>query len=130
MWKRTIWSLIAASVCVVGAILVLQGSRAPESVESFEPPARSDREVDLADVPAPVRETILREAGVHKVSEVEEVTTEGSVHYEADWMEDGQEIEIRVDPSGNLLDRGVGSDDENEPDEGSEDDSEEGGTDR
>ncbi|MCA9726639.1 MAG: hypothetical protein R3E12_06730 [Candidatus Eisenbacteria bacterium] len=118
--RRMLGASIAALILAAGAVYVLKGSAARSSEEKFAPATQADREVSLDEVPAAVRATILREAGTHEVSEVEEVVRNGETFFEADWMENGREVEIRVSSAGRLLDRGFGSDDEDEPDEGDE----------
>jgi hypothetical protein len=60
------------------------------------------RAVSLDMVPAPVKATILKEAGDHKVTEVEEITKGAATTYEADWLVEGEEVEIRVAADGTL----------------------------
>ena len=75
-----------------------------------------EEEVTLEQCPAAVRATILREAGDGKITEIERETDKnGKVTYEAEFMLDGQEIEIEIAPDGTLLGREV-------EDEGDDDD--------
>jgi hypothetical protein len=77
-----------------------------------------ERELSLEQLPDPVRETILRHAAGHRVREVEMHTRGGKRFYEAEWMENGREVEVSVDPSGKVL----GQEIEEEEDEEWEDD--------
>jgi len=74
-----------------------------------------ERAVTLDQVPAPVKATILREAGKNKILELEEVVQDGGKFYEAVWMKDGKEIEIKIAPGGKLLGK-----EEEEKEEGEE----------
>lgn len=123
--KRMLLAVLGAAISVAGAMYVLRASETEAQVETFKPRVQSDREVTMQEIPAAVRETILREAQGHEVSEVEEVTVDGGVFYEADWMQDGREVEVRVSPAGVLLDRGFGNDDDGS-DEGADSDDDEG----
>ena len=73
---------------------------------------RSEQNVILGQVPAAVRATILREAGEHKIEEIEKETRNGRAVYEAEWQVGGKEIEITVAPDGELLGREVEEDDD------------------
>ncbi|MBN2376289.1 MAG: PepSY-like domain-containing protein [Sedimentisphaerales bacterium] len=80
-------------------------------------------EVSLDEVPAAVKATILKEANGAEVEEVEKEVEDGKVVYEAEFMVDGQEVEIEVAEDGTLLSREI----DNEDEEG--DDAEDGGAD-
>lgn len=113
-----------AAVGFIGlAVFTLQASGPARS----ERAAETEREVSLDAIPAAVRATILREAGQHKVMEVEETTTGGRIFYEADWIVDGREFEVRVSPDGKLLEKGFDSEMDDEDDaDGVEDDGDKG----
>ena len=81
-----------------------------------------EREVSLEEVPQAVRKTILREAGDHRVREVEVETRDGRTTYEAEWRTDGGEVEIKVDAEGKLLGRTVGEDDDEDGEQDEDDD--------
>ena len=120
--KRSLVTVLAAVVCITGAIMVLQTSEPGAQLATFAPKVRSDREVSIDAVPQAVRSTILREAAGNEISEVEEVTTETGRYFEADWMDNGREVEIQVSPTGELLERGFGDDDGDSPDDDETDD--------
>ncbi|MBL7133458.1 MAG: PepSY domain-containing protein [Phycisphaerae bacterium] len=72
----------------------------------------TEKEVTIDEVPAAVKATILKEAGNNKIEEIEEVSRDGKVvHYEAEWKQDGKEIEIEVAPDGTLLSKETEDDD-------------------
>lgn len=73
-----------------------------------------EREVSLDQVPEAVREAILRHAGEHRVREVELQTRGGRRYYEAEWMENGREVEIAVAPDGTVLGRGEEGEDDDD----------------
>ena len=74
-----------------------------------------ERSVSLEQIPAAVRATILREAGNNRVTEIEEKPYGGRKIYEAGWMVDGREVEIKVSPDGKLLGRQIGDNDDDDP---------------
>jgi hypothetical protein len=57
----------------------------------------------LADVPAPVRDTLAREAAGAKIETVDKETKDGQTIYETDVTIGGKEWEIKVDPNGKLI---------------------------
>ena len=71
------------------------------AVPLMEWPGRS--KVTIDQVPAAVKATILKEAGDHKITEIEKETKDGKTIYEAEWVADGKEIEIKVAEDGTLL---------------------------
>ncbi|GAI48767.1 unnamed protein product, partial [marine sediment metagenome] len=70
--------------------------------------------IAIDQVPEAVRKTILREAGKHKISEIEQETENGVTVYEVEWDEDGREIEIKVSADGKLLDKETEDDEDDE----------------
>jgi len=74
--------------------------------ETCAPEAGGDeKEVALDQVPAPVRATILKEAGTNTIDEIEKETENGVTMYEAEWKVDGKEVEIKVTPDGKIVAR-------------------------
>ena len=71
-----------------------------------------EEEVSLDEVPAAVKATILKEADGAEIEKVEREIEDGKVVYEAEFMVDGQEIEIEVAEDGTLLSREVDDEDE------------------
>ena len=71
-----------------------------------------ERKVTLQQLPAPVKATILKEAGKGKIREIEEVTRGSEKFYEAEWIRGGKEVEIKVAPDGKLLNKEVEDADE------------------
>jgi len=68
----------------------------------------------LDQVPEAVRATILREAAGAKITEIERETENGKTVFEADFLRDGQEIEIQVAPDGTLLGKEIEQEDDDE----------------
>jgi hypothetical protein len=58
--------------------------------------------LSLAEVPAAVQATILREAGDNTITEIQKVTKGDTVTYEADWTVGGEEVEVTVAADGQL----------------------------
>ena len=75
-----------------------------------------EEEVTLDQVPAAVKATILREAAGGRITEIERETKDGKTAYEAEFMLDGKEIEIKVAPDGTLLHREVEGEGDDEDD--------------
>lgn len=87
--------------------------------------AYDEVKVTLKEVPDAVRATILREAGDAKVTEIERETKNGKTTYEAEFVQNGKEIEIKIAPDGTLLGREVEDQDDDENhdgDDGAKDD--------
>lgn len=72
----------------------------------------NEQAVTIDQVPAPVRATILAEAKGAQIKEIERETTKNGEVYEAEWIENGQNVEIKVAPDGKLLKRKVEQDDD------------------
>lgn len=84
----------------------------------------NEREIAIDQVPAAARATILREAAGNRVREVEVQVRNGHTTYEAEWMQNGQEVEVAVAEDGTLLGRHTEADD-GDDDEGDDEDEEE-----
>jgi len=76
-----------------------------------------EREVSLDQVPERVRKAILREAGDHKIEEVEVETKGGRTVYEAEWRVGDKEVEIKVAPDGKVLGKKVEEEDDEDEDD-------------
>ena len=63
--------------------------------------------MSLSDVPAPVRETLTKEANGATIKSVDKEDNKGKIVYETDVMSGGKNWEIRVDPNGKLLSKKV-----------------------
>lgn len=59
--------------------------------------------VTFNQVPAPVKETIMREAGTNRIEDIEEAPGKEGKTYETGWFEKGWAVEIRVASDGKLL---------------------------
>lgn len=82
--------------------------------ELSEEGEEGEREVSLEEVPEPVREAILRHAGEHRVREVEMFRRGGRLYYEAEWGENGREVEVTVDENGRVMGREMEEDEDEE----------------
>lgn len=76
----------------------------------------AEKEITLDQAPAAVKATILKEAAGAKITEIEMETKDGKTVYEAEFMRDGEEIEIQVAPDGTLLGSKVEAEDDDEDD--------------
>ena len=88
-------------------VLALLASLGAVAMVAAGGPLSPKEKLSLDQVPAAVRETILREAAGHPLKEIERKTKDGATLYEAEWLVDDKEIEIKVDPEGKLLSRAV-----------------------
>jgi uncharacterized membrane protein YkoI len=70
----------------------------------------------LEQVPPAVRATIEREAAGARITEIELETRNGNSVYEAEFIQDGHEVEIRIAPDGTLLGRETEDPDDDEDD--------------
>lgn len=75
-----------------------------------------EEEVTLDQVPAAVKATILSEAAGAEIREIERETKGGKTIYEAEFLVNGAEVEIRVAQDGTLLGRKVERDEDDEND--------------
>lgn len=75
-----------------------------------------EEDVTLEQVPAAVKATILKESAGAKITEIERETKNGKVTYEAEFLRDGKEIEIKIAPDGTLLGREIEDEDDDEDD--------------
>ncbi len=82
----------------------------------------NEQGVSLDQLPPAVKATILAEAKGAQVREIERENTKNGVVYEAEWVENGHEVEIQVAPDGKLLGRQVEQEDDADDDEEDDDD--------
>ncbi len=75
---------------------------------------KKEEKVTIDQVPAAVKATILKEAKGAKIKEIEKETKKGKTIYEAEFVVDGKEIEIKVAADGKLLSREVEDDDDDD----------------
>lgn len=76
-----------------------------------------EQEISLDQVPAAVKATILAEAKGAQIKEVERETKSGKTVYEAEWVEDGKEIEVKVAADGTLLKKEIEEEDDDDDDD-------------
>jgi hypothetical protein len=111
MYRSQIIPAVALGLLLLTLLLLpLHASAEDEDEQGVE------RSVTLEELPPAVKATILKEAGTHKVRDIEEITLPDRVFYEAEWKVDGQEIEIKVAPDGTLL-RSDAEDDDGDDEE-------------
>jgi len=113
--KRLAWSRVGALV-VLGVLAALS---APAQAGECE---KKEKKVTIEQVPAAVKATILKEAGDNKIKEIEEITKGDVKTYEAEWVADGKEVEIKVAADGKLLRKKTKEADDDDEDEEEDDD--------
>lgn len=107
-------------------ILSVQPTVCSEAIERGE----QEREVAMADLPAPVKAIILDEAGSNKITEIEEISRGNVKIYEAEWLEGDKEVEIEVVYFCKLVRKSIepaeaeGEEDDDGEEDGDEDESE------
>lgn len=105
-----------AACLLVAAVIGLGVLSAPAWADGCKG-EKTEKKVTLDQVPAAVKDTILKEAGGNKITEIEEETKDGVTTYEAEWKADGKEIEIKVAADGKLLKKEVEDDDDDDDDD-------------
>ena len=98
------WKLLVLLGVVVLTLGVLAGANKISKSE----------ELSLDAVPEAVKATILKEANGAEVKEVEKEIEDGVIVYEADFVADGQEVEVKVAADGKLLSSQVEDEDDGE----------------
>ena len=85
--------------------------------------ATDEIEVSINKVPAPVKKTILKQAGKNKIDEIERIRTK---LYEAEWLVGDIEVEISVSATGRVerIEVEAAHDEEDEKDENGDDEDE------
>lgn len=91
MKKLLNWSLIVGMG--VFGLAPLAGAKEHEAEEK----------VTMDQVPAQAQATIKKEANGATISEVEKETHKGKAVYEAEYMQDGKKVELKVDENGKVL---------------------------
>lgn len=76
-----------------------------------------EKKVTLDSLPDVVKQSILKESGDNKLKDIEETTRDGQTIYEADWIKDGKEMEVKVAADGAILGRGEEEAEEDEDDD-------------
>lgn len=87
------------------ALAVASVPLASTAVHADEKDEKHEKVIKLEDVPAPARQTMLREAGGSPILKVEQETEKGKLVYEAHVKKGESVIGIVVDASGKLLDK-------------------------
>ena len=80
----------------------------------------------MEQVPAPVQETLRREAHGATIRSVDQETSHGKVVYETDVMQGGKNWEIRVRPDGKLISKKIDNEEGEKSGKKDEDDEKEG----
>jgi uncharacterized membrane protein YkoI len=76
--------------------------------------ANVTKQIGIDDVPKAVKETMLKEAGGNTIKDVEVITEGNKTIYEAEWMENGKEIDLKVSPDGKVITKKPGESEEKE----------------
>ncbi|MBN2559608.1 MAG: PepSY-like domain-containing protein [Phycisphaerae bacterium] len=99
---------------VYEAEIIIDGKEIEIEVAADGTLLEREEEVSLDEVPAAVKATILKEAKGAAITEVERESSKGKTFYEAEWVEGGKEVEIKVAADGTLLGREVEEEDEDD----------------
>jgi uncharacterized membrane protein YkoI len=103
-------------VSPVGKIL-MKKHEAKEDEDDDGDDGEHEEDLTMDQVPAAVKATIQAEAKGATIKEIERETENGQTVYEAEWVEGGQEVEIKIAPDGKLLKRKVEQEDEDDDDD-------------
>ena len=89
--------------------------------------AKREVKIKLTDAPQAVRDTLTRVANGGQITEVEQVTQDGTTTYEADVVIGGKKYEVSVRATGELIRQALDEDkdDENGDDDDDDDDDDE-----
>jgi len=98
------WVVVA--VVALGLVVLAAGLGLAEKARKHE------EKVTLDQVPEAVKKTILKEAAGAKIKEIEKETKDGKTIYEAEFIKDGKEVEVKVAPDGTVLKREVEEEEE------------------
>jgi len=94
MSKRSLFGMMIATTIALGGCAMNQHH---DDADEKETPVTMDQ------LPAPVKATLMKEAGNGKVEEIDKETENGRTIYEADVMLDGKKWEIKIDQDGQLI---------------------------
>jgi len=92
-------------ILLVAVFAVLTGSTM--AILAGEGKGKDEKKVTIDQVPAAVKAAILKEAGDNKIKEIEEKTKGDQKIYEAAWIADGKEVEIKLSADGTVLEKKV-----------------------
>ena len=117
--KASRWILLVAVFAVLtwSTVAILAGDGKGKG--------KDEKTVTIDQVPAAVKAAILKEAGDNKIKEIEEKTKGDQKIYEAAWIADGKEVEIKLSADGTVLKKKVeaaGKDDEQGDNDNNEED--------
>jgi hypothetical protein len=115
--RRVVMFSLVAVLCVGAAFVIGAGPRQEAEEPGEEIGGDVEREIAVEDLPDPVREVVLREAGQHPVRDIDEVHRMGTLVYEAEWIDGSNQVEVTVTPTGEILGREIEPADEGD-DEG------------
>lgn len=91
------WNWALAFALAVGTVPVVSATAHADE--------KNEKVIKLDDVPAPARQTIVREAGGSPIVKVEQETENGKVLYEGVIKKGNDLIGITVDANGKLIDK-------------------------
>jgi len=72
------------------------------------------KQTAIDDVPKVVKETMLKEAGGNTIEDVEVITEGDKTTYEAEWTDNGKEVDLKVAPDGKVITKNTGESEEKE----------------
>ena len=100
--------LLAGAVVLTGSLALSLAGETKSHKKELE------KKITLQQLPPSVRATIEKEAGQHKIKELEKVTRGEKQHYEAEWVDGEKTVEIKVAPNGKLLRKEIEEEDEDD----------------
>jgi len=105
------------AVLLVATTLVPALALADGDDDETAPKELEEVTVALADLPEAVQATVLKESAGFELTELQEITTAEGVFYEAEWIDGDYEVEVKVAPDGQVLEREREKADEQEDDD-------------
>lgn len=111
--RKSLILVLAVAVGLMGIALAFN------HVDRIQP---QEKKTTLDKLPPAVKETLIKLAGSNMIREIEEVTKGKVKAYEAEWIENGKEVEVLIAEDGALLRKGIEKPDADKDDEAEDDD--------
>jgi len=91
-----------------------EGDDEGDAEEADDEDNEQEEQVSLADVPEAVKATILKEAAVAEIKEIEKEAEDGRTIYSAEVLINGQKVDFEIAPDGTLLGKEVENEDDDD----------------
>ena len=102
-------------ISILAALLSLAMCLAPSPVQAEDDDDDDEESLTLAELPAVVRDTVLREAQGGTIQEIEREQKKRGTVYEVEIQKQGQVLEIQIAADGQVIKRKVEKDKGREP---------------